>query len=1175
MATQNPTVSTSVLTGKVAAIGTVKIVIGTVSATSPDGVVRVLEVGDKVNANDVIQTGDLSSVDIEFVNGTHMDMGRNSQMALDTDVFNPAAAQPLAMDVVSIQAAIAAGADPTAIAAATAAGASVVSIQAAIAAGADPAAIAAATAAGAGAASEGGHTFVQVDPNYAQGNVTSGFETDALTRTFLTTEGQVAGPVAPTATVTGVDVVGWGGGTAMEGNPVTFQVSLSGPVGADTTVQVRVFTGTGDTATEGADYAAQIYTVVIPAGSASATFDVATVGDNLAEGNETFSAEIVGATSAAGTIVVDPAVAAGTIVDNDNVVITVSDETVLEGNTATFTVTLSNPSTQTVTVNFTTANGTAISGGAGVGENDYGSTSGTLVFAPGQTTATVQVSTNDDTVFEGTEAFTLNLSNAANATIGDSHGIGTILDNDQPPPPPLPTLSINDVTVNENAGTAVFTVTLSGASATPVTVNYVTADGSATAGQDYTATSGSLTFAAGETSKTVSVPITNDLVYEGNETFAVNLSGASAATIADSQGVGTIVDNDNQPVVVSVSDETVMEGNTATFTVTLSNPSTQTVTVDFTTANGTAISGGAGVGENDYGSTSGTLTFGPGQTVATVAVTTNEDTVFEGSEQFALNIANPVNATIADSQGIGTILDNDGQPSFSVNDVTVTEGVDATITFTVTRTGDSALTSTVDYNVVPGTATTPSDYTAGTSPLVGTLTFLAGETTQTVTLNVVNDGAIETPENFTVVLSNPVVATISDNTGIGTILDNDVGHILNGVITTNTNQEGQVMHLTFSEVGNPAHGFDTYITLDSTGQQKTFAEDVGFLIDPAKQYTVQMSFVDGTKIIITNVVLENVDLVDPGDHVHLGDGSGNTIWGFAATFTPSLVPVDPNVAPTLIPYGMMGTNSGDTLSGTAGDDTIAGLTGNDTIYGNDGNDVLVGNDDNDALYGGAGNDTLIGGPGNDSLLGEGGDDVLQGNAGNDLIDGGAGVNLISFSEMSAGVNFTLAEGGSGGATVNGTDTYSNIQGVVGGSGNDTLTGNSSANILIGDGGNDILSGRGGADTLTGGSGSDTFTFKAGDTGVDTITDFTVGAGGDVLDVSDVLSGTGVTSSNVGAFIIFDTTSSPGNTVVSVDLDGEGGGAPVQLAILQGVTFTDPSTALATLLGNNQIDYTNP
>jgi Calx-beta domain len=222
--------------------------------------------------------------------------------------------------------------------------------------------------------------------------------------------------------------------------------------------------------------------------------------------------------------------------------LSINNITVTEGNTGTtpavFTVTLSTASNQTVTVNYATADGTATAG------SDYSATAGTLTFTPGTTSQTITVAVLGDTRTEANETFFVNLSTPSNATIADGRGQGTILNDDA-----LPALSINNVTVTEgNTGTtpAVFTVTLSAASGQTVTVNYATADGKATAGSDYTATAGTLTFTPGATSQTITVAVLGDTVKEPTETFFVNLSNATNATIASGRGRGSILDNDKK-----------------------------------------------------------------------------------------------------------------------------------------------------------------------------------------------------------------------------------------------------------------------------------------------------------------------------------------------------------------------------------------------------------------------------------------------------------------------------------------------------------------------------------------------------------------------------------------------------------------------------------------------------
>lgn len=222
--------------------------------------------------------------------------------------------------------------------------------------------------------------------------------------------------------------------------------------------------------------------------------------------------------------------------------ISINDVSVAEGQSgardAVFTVTLTPASGRTVTVAYATAAATATAA-----NNDYQSTSGTLTFAPGQTTKAITVVVKGDTVNEADETFFVNLSNASNATIVKDQGLGTILNDDA-----LPKLSINDVSVTEgNSGTAaaVFTVTLTPASGQTVTVSYATADGTAkVGGNDYLPKSGTLTFAPGETRKTISVTVIGDTVKERNETFFVNLGLATRAAISRTQGRGTIVNDD-------------------------------------------------------------------------------------------------------------------------------------------------------------------------------------------------------------------------------------------------------------------------------------------------------------------------------------------------------------------------------------------------------------------------------------------------------------------------------------------------------------------------------------------------------------------------------------------------------------------------------------------------------
>ena len=206
------------------------------------------------------------------------------------------------------------------------------------------------------------------------------------------------------------------------------------------------------------------------------------------------------------------------------------------------------------------------------------------------------------------------------------------------------------------AASATFTVRLSRASAEAITVNYATADGTATGG-DYQAASGTLTFAPGEVSKAVTVLVKGDRLGEANEAFAVNLSSPTNATLADNQGVGTIVDDEPRITITDVSKKEGRKGQKAlfTFVVTLSAVYDQAVTLSFLTANGTAKTG-----DGDYIPKSGTLTFAPGETTKTVTIEVKGDGKREANETFYVDLFDlSSNASFTKKRGAGTILNDD------------------------------------------------------------------------------------------------------------------------------------------------------------------------------------------------------------------------------------------------------------------------------------------------------------------------------------------------------------------------------------------------------------------------------------------------------------------------------------------------------------------------------------
>jgi hypothetical protein len=408
------------------------------------------------------------------------------------------------------------------------------------------------------------------------------------------------------------------------------------------------------------------------------------------------------------------------------------------GNFATFTVTISNPSAVPVTVNYQTADGTATAG------SDYTATSGTLTFAPGETTKAINVPILDDAILEGSETFNVDLSNPTNATILDDQGEGTILDNDT-----QPTIDIDDVAVNESDGIAVFTVSLSDPSVVPVTVDYQTANGTATAGSDYTATSGTLTFNPGDPlTKTISVPIIDDLYYESSETFNVNLSNPTNAIISDDQGLGTIID-DIDITILTLDNVSASEGGTATITGHLNIPPQTTLIV--------TLSNGA------------TMTFSAGSTTtASTSFLVQTEDVYVDAESYIVTVSSTAGGNFESLDTIDTALVN---VSDTIDSTTlslsgpsaVTEGGIATYTLSVNNPPQTDLQVSVQIDNITSEDADFSTLTPG-SPFVVTLP--AGGSSVTFDVNIFDDNVYEGTENY----SASIVGTTGgnyENLGIG------------------------------------------------------------------------------------------------------------------------------------------------------------------------------------------------------------------------------------------------------------------------------------------------------------------------------------------------------------------------------------------------------------------------
>ena len=398
----------------------------------------------------------------------------------------------------------------------------------------------------------------------------------------------------------------------------------------------------------------------------------------------------------------------------------------------------------------------ASDGSATAGE-DYNAAEGSLSFMPGDVERTISVMLTEDTMYEGDETFALTLDNPENAGLASAAATGTIADNDA-----MPELTVSDTRASEDAVVLVFTVSLNAPSALQVTVDYASSDGSATAGEDYNAAEGSLSFMPGDVERTISVMLTEDTMYEGDETFALTLDNPENAGLASAAATGTIADNDAMPEL-TVSDTRASEDAVVlVFSVKLNAPSALPVTVSYATSDGTATAG------EDYTATDGSLKFTPGDIEGTISVLLQEDTLHEGDETFALTLSNPENAGLASAAATGTIADNDAMPELTVSDTRASEDA-VVLVFSVKLNAPSALPVTVSYATSDGTATAGEDYTATD----GSLKFTPGDIEGTISVLLQEDTLHEGDETFALTLDNPENAGLASAAATGTIADND------------------------------------------------------------------------------------------------------------------------------------------------------------------------------------------------------------------------------------------------------------------------------------------------------------------------------------------------------------------------------------------------------------------
>lgn len=551
--------------------------------------------------------------------------------------------------------------------------------------------------------------------------------------------------------------------------PLTFDITLDQQGIGDISVD---YVSSNLVATAGSDFTASNGTVTIPEGDTLVTVDVLVNGDDDIEQDEQFVMNILNASSNAR---IDVDEANGVIINDDFPKITLGPASVTEADLGTralaMPITLDAAGYEDLEIGYATADGSAIAG------DDYTQASGTVVIPAGDVIANIPVDTLGDTVAENSEAFEVSISlmqGTADIEVGAARG--TILDNDGPPSDPQ-IFGFPTAVAEGDAGTTDmrFLILLDQVQTRDTSVDYSTADVTATAPDDYVATSGTALIPAGMTEFPVDIAINGDTDAESDELLHLLLSNATAGiSIVTPQLNGTIADDDttNQPRPrLTISNSSLDEGDTGavdmTFALSLSIPATTAVTIDYVTEDDTATAGA------DYTTVSGTVTFAIGDTTAVINVPVLGDNFTEDNERFRVRLSNLTgDADLGNSIANGTIITDEPVARISISNAGMLEGDSGTqdLLFTVSTFVASVDPITFDYTTADDTALAGEDYVAAT----GSGQIPAGDFETTIAVTINGDTDNEDDETFDIALDNlSLNATFSDQMATGAVLNDD------------------------------------------------------------------------------------------------------------------------------------------------------------------------------------------------------------------------------------------------------------------------------------------------------------------------------------------------------------------------------------------------------------------
>ena len=516
-----------------------------------------------------------------------------------------------------------------------------------------------------------------------------------------------------------------------------------------------------------------------------------------------------------------------------------------EDGTATLTITKTNSAQMSISVDYATADGSALA------ELDYVAVNDSVVFAANETEKTINVSIIDDNLDENEESFSISLTGASQGAVQESAAVVSIEDNDD-----APSVRISGSNNVVEGDTLDINVTLAAESGKTVSINLQNTDVQAIAGLDYSTLNETVTFAPGETNKAVTVSIIDDDIDEVNEVFNVIALSPVNTVIASSESAPNgilnvlIEDNDDAPTINLSDDFSVSEdANTAVVEFNLSQVSGKRISFNYATQS-------TNQNASLFNAKSGVVNFEPGESSKSVTINLIDNNVYSGVDgEFILKISNASNAIIVDDTTKVTVVEDEAKPTLSISDVTVNEGDVATLT--ITQSGRTSADTTFIYKSSDGSATLANDDYETVSGLE--VTIPAGLSVATFNINTNDDDVYEGNENLLIEIYQTSTPNLVDiGSGLEaeiTIIDNDPLPSVSITDSLSSRTEGQGLALNFSKSG-------------ATELEVTFDLQISTIDAEADDYEVITSQISilPNETSLTNEVLRAIDdLVDEDD----------------------------------------------------------------------------------------------------------------------------------------------------------------------------------------------------------------------------------------------------------------------------------------------------------------------